>query len=350
MARTIVIYIDIDDDLGEIGIETPVIGEEAVRKAIDTASEYMVYDSDFNSMVAAFNTYKRLKREGEDVEIVFIAGSNKSELEAQLAFSSKIDDVIEKLHPDQAIVVYDSPEDAKAIPIVQSRIKISAIEQVIVEQHRGVEETYMLIGRYLKRAFSEEKFSRIFLGVPGLIFVLVGIFSLLDLSYYIGPVILATIGVAMIIRGLRIDEQLEKWWENSVIMVITSVISIISVIIGLVSLDLELQSIRIMTLNQGIYIVLGTLLPYFTFSIVVLFSGKAISKAVYRDIRIWHDLIKVVSTIFLYYVIFDFLNEIIRNQFLGGETLFTLAISSAVIISSYIALSFVEKSKFTKTG
>lgn len=349
MAKIIVIYIDIDDDLGEIGIETPVIGESAVKNAIDVASEYMVYDSDFNSMVAAYNTYKRLKKQGEDVEIVFIAGSKKSELEAQLTFSTKIDDVIEKIHPAEAIVVYDSPEDAKAIPIVQSRLKVSAIQQVIVEQHRGVEETYMLIGRYLKRAFSEEKFSRIFLGVPGLIFVLVGIFSLLNLSYYIGPVILATIGVAMIIRGLRIDEEIEKWWENSVIMVITSVISVISAVIGLVSLDLEIQTVKISTFSQGLDIVLGTLLPYFTFAIVVLFSGKAISKAVTRDIRVWHDLIKVVSTIFMYYVIFDFLDEIGRNQFLGTETLFTLAVSSAVIISSYIALSLVEKYKITKT-
>ncbi len=153
----------------------------------------------------------------------------------------------------------------------------------------------------------------------------------------------------MIIRGLRIDEEIEKWWENSVIMVITSVISIISAIIGVVSLDLEIQSVKISTFSQGLDLVLGTLLPYFTFAIVVLFSGKAISKAISRDIRVWHDLIKVVSTIFMYYIIFDFLDEIGRNQFLGTETLFTLVVSSAVIISSYIALSFVERYKITKT-
>jgi Predicted membrane protein len=95
--RTAVIYVDWDDDLGKLGIQTPLIGEESVKGAIFKFMEYNPEDSDLNTMIAALNIYKKLKESGIEAEIVFISGSSRSGLEASLEFSSKLDAVINEL-------------------------------------------------------------------------------------------------------------------------------------------------------------------------------------------------------------------------------------------------------------
>ncbi|MEM4076368.1 MAG: DUF373 family protein, partial [Metallosphaera sp.] len=165
--KTAIIYIDIDDDLSRVGITTPVIGEKQAKEAIESSSRFLAQDSDFNTMVSAFNTFLNMKEKGEDVEIVFVAGSQRGGLDAQMTLSKQVDEVIRSVKPDQAILVYDSPEDAKAIPLIESRLKIVGIERIIVEQHRGVEETYILLGKYIKKLATERRYSRLFLGVPG---------------------------------------------------------------------------------------------------------------------------------------------------------------------------------------
>ncbi len=62
--RTVVIYVDWDDDLGKLGIQTPLIGEESVKSAIFKFMEYNPEDSDLNTMIVALNIYKKLKESG----------------------------------------------------------------------------------------------------------------------------------------------------------------------------------------------------------------------------------------------------------------------------------------------
>ncbi|AAK41223.1 DUF373 family protein [Saccharolobus solfataricus] len=344
MVKTIVIYVDIDDDIGDLGFSTPIIGEEKCKLTLDKAAYFMPTDSDFNSMVVAFNIYTDLKRKGEDTEIVFISGSKKGGTESQLEFSKKLDKVIEELSPEYAVVVYDSPDDARAIPIIQSRLKISAVQQVIVEQYRGVEETYMLLAKYIRKAVTEKRYARVFLGVPGIILALAGILAALNLSVYIEPTILIILGVAMVIKGLKIDDLIESWWENSTIMVITATVSIISLLIGVINLYIQLQIVRGLSSIQEFAFIILQILPYASFSAIILFGGKAISKGLNRDIRVWHDIIKIINIVIIYFILFTVVKDIIDNTYiLTFQSLYTLILASIVIISIYITLTALEK-------
>jgi len=344
--KTAIIYIDIDDDLGDIGIKTPVIGEKDAFLAIQRASEYIPDDSDFNSMVVAYNLYNKLKS-NNNVEIVFIAGSKKGGLDAQLNLSKELEEVIKKINPEQSILVYDSPEDAKAIPIIESKLKIIGIQRVIVEQHRGVEETYVLLGKYLKKIISEPRYSRIFLGVPGIIFLIASVFYILGIASYLLPVVLLVIGIAMLVRGFGVDDMIEKWWENSTIMVVVGILSIISLIIGIVEGYLTSQTIKgsyIFTISSEII----SVLPYLTFSVIILFAGKALENALTRNMRVWHDLLKIVAIVLSYYIISGALKNIQEGIYVFQvQLLYMLSISSMILITIYIALSILEKYKFT---
>jgi len=350
MEKILVIYIDIDDDLGRIGIKTPVIGESEVSQAIRIAEEKIPTDSDLNTMIVAYNIFKKMRNEGQNVDIAFISGSEGSSLESQLQFSKKLDDVIKKVNPSKAIVVYDSPEDAKAIPIIQSRLPIAGIERVLVEQYRGVEETYALLGRYIKRALSEPRFSRIFLGVPGIILFILGLFSLLNLTAYAGPIIMMVIATALIIRGLGIDDLIESWWENSTIMVIVSIIALISLIAGIVNgyfVFISLKTYDALTEFQ----VLLSILPYVVFASVVLFGGKAVNKIIAKDIKVWHDIFRIFSTVIIYYIIVVVAKNLEQNSTeVGLQTIYSLSITTLVLISVYILMNIIEKYKFNSAS
>lgn len=345
MSKILVIYVDIDDDLGKIGLSTPIIGEEKVAKTINIASESIPTDSDFNTMVVAYNIYKKLKKESMDVEIAFISGSEKNTIESQIDFSRKLDEALSVTKAEEAIIVYDSPEDAKAIPIIQSKLKVIGIERVLVEQYRGIEETYALLGRYIKKAITEPRFARLFLGVPGLILVVLGIFSILNLTAYATPSILIIVGVALLARGLRIDEYIEQWWENSTIMVIAAIISLISVILGIIEGYYVATSIREISDVASIIGILTSMLPFVAFSIIVLFGAKAVNKIINKDIiKIWHDIFKIISVIIIYYMV-----VIISKNFEGNilqlqlQTMYTLTIITSVLVALYLIFSVIEK-------
>ncbi|BFI74146.1 hypothetical protein YN1HA_2440 [Sulfurisphaera ohwakuensis] len=343
MSKILIIYVDIDDDLGKIGLETPIIGEERVKKAIDIASETIPTDSDFNTMVVAYNIYKKLRKENNDVEIAFISGSERSNIEGQIEFSRKLDEAIKTTNAEEAIIVYDSPEDAKAIPIIQSKLKVIGIERVLVEQYRGVEETYALLGRYIKKAISDPRFARIFLGVPGIILITIGIFSLLNLTVYATPAILIIIGLALLGRGLRIDEYIEQWWENSTIMVIAAIISLISTIVGIIEGYYVGASIKLYDLSS-IFIILTTILPFIVFAIIVLFGAKAINKVMNRDIKVWHDIFRIIAVIIIYYMMV-LISKNLEENVIGVQlqTMYTLSVITLVLVSLYIVFSIIEK-------
>ena len=346
--KTTVIYIDIDNDLERAGIKSPVIGEKEAREAIEKASRFLALDSDLNSMITAFNIFLDMKEKGEDVEIVFVTGSQKGGLEAQMNLSKEIEYVMKTVRPDQAILVYDSPEDAKAIPIIESRVKIVGIERVIVEQHRGVEETYILLAKYLKRLVTEPRYSRLFLGVPGIILFLSSVLSIMGLTSYLLPVILLVLGIAMLVRGFGIDESIERWWENSTIMVIVAILSTISLILAIINGYLTGIQYKELSISSASSVTLAVL-PYLTFSLVILYAGKLISRAMDRDVKVWHDVLKIAASVLAYLVLSQLLKNLENGIYaIQIQSFYLLLLSSFLLIATYFALSILEKSRLTR--
>ncbi|AWR99961.1 DUF373 family protein [Metallosphaera hakonensis] len=343
--KTAIIYIDIDDDLSRAGVSTPVIGETKAREAIEKSSRFLALDSDFNSMVTAFNIYLNMKENGNDVEIVFVAGSQRGGLDSQMTLSKQVDEIIRAVKPDQAILVYDSPEDAKAIPVIESRLKIVGIERVIVEQHRGVEETYILLAKYLKRLVTESRYSRLFLGVPGIILFISSILAIAGLTAYVLPSILLVLGGAMLVRGFGIDDAVERWWENSTIMVIVAILSTISLILAIVNGYLVGSTSGGLSIKTASSVLLAAL-PYLTFSIIILYAGKLLSRALARDIKVWHDLLKILASVVVYLILSDLLKNLQSGVYvIQIQSFYLLLLSSFLLIATYFTLSTIEKSR-----
>ncbi len=349
--RIAVMYVDFDDDLGRVGIETPVVGEEKAREAISRFMEYRPEDSDLNTMIVALNVYNELKQKGYDVQIVFLSGSSEGGTLASLEFSKKLDDVIQSLRITGAYIVYDSPEDAKAIPLIQSRVKVVGIKHVVVEQSKSVEEVYALLGKYIRKIVEEPRYSRIALGVPGLILLIVGLLSLMGLGQYIAPVSALVIGVFFIVRGYNIDDVFQKWWESSALIFVSALISLSILLLGGVYSYIAVQSLFSQNLPAYVYALyyFQAFLPFLVLSAVVFLAAKSVSKLLSDEkFRVWHEVYKIIAIVFIYWALSKGFANISTNGIVNTlveqqNSLLDLAVGAAALIFTYVVLTLAEK-------
>jgi len=203
--RLLVLVIDEDDDLGyKAGVKSPVINRsenyDAALKLIMADPE----DADANAMFAAISLYDDLlKNPVNEVEIVTITGKKGGGMDSDIKIGRELDTVLSQYPADRCIIVTDGPLSQSILSIVGSRIKIDSVKTIVVKQSQSVEQTWLLLGRYLRMAIFEVEYAKYVLGIPGILLFIVGVlysFNLLNL-----PIILSIIGLALLIRGFGID-------------------------------------------------------------------------------------------------------------------------------------------------
>lgn len=296
MARMLILVVDRDNDIGEsTGWSTPIVGIDQVRRAAMEFAVARPEDSDVNVMFAGIQMYERLRSEGRDVEIAVVGGDARDLVRADLRISGQLRDLKERLGFEEVLLVSDGAEDEAIIPIVQSFARVVGVRRVVVEQMRGIEETYILLGRYLKKAVMEPRFSRLFLGIPGLLLLsLVGLYvsGYLDYAAAIAGLL---IGGAMVIRGFNLEEKIYEFWGSSPIMFIASTLSTISLITGVALMVNSLRNYGLTLHGLGDGISAST--PFIGLSVFSILVGKAVVKLINRDVKVWHDIVGMVLTV-----------------------------------------------------
>ncbi len=237
----LILCVDRDDDVGEVtGARTPVVGRDEVARVAMEFATRRPEDSDSNALFAALRLYDETKQSGSfsDVEIALVAGHRDEGLKADLKISKELDELLSRRSFDGAILVSDGPTDEAVLPLVQSKLPVLSVQRVVVQQSRGVEESFILFIRYARRLFEEERYKKYALGVPG---ALISMYILLQLTLpaYAWPLILASIGVAMIVKGFSLDVQLARMYASSPLLftavIASGLIAALAVVTGLSS-------------------------------------------------------------------------------------------------------------------
>ena len=298
--KIVVLCVDRDADIWIANKNTPVIGYNNVLKLAVDFALLKPEDSDSNALFSALNIYQKLRREGYNVEVAVVAGDPIDDLKAGLRIKQEVLKVKEITKANAAIIVSDGKDDEVIVPVIYSILPIESIKRVVVEQARGVEETYILIGRYLKKVFEEPRFSKIFLGVPGIIIFLSSVLTAFGLLDKVTLVALGIVGLTMIFRGFSLDRKFEEWWESSPVIFASAVISSLSLALGFIYTSISLEGYKgISAISRGIYVIT----PFIIFSVISLLGGKAIVKIIRRDIKIWHEAVGFVFIVFLYQIL-----------------------------------------------
>ncbi len=212
--RIFILCVDRDGDLGaKGGVKTPVVGREENLNAAVALALQDPEEPDANAIFEAVRIYDRLQGEGKSEEVFEIATISGSELgwvEADRKIVAELNELLGSFPANEVILVTDGYSDEAVLPLVESRVPVSSVRRIVVKHSQSIEETAALFTRYLKMIMENPRYSRIALGLPGLLFLILGIFSILNLLYYYWIAFIFVLSVFMLVKGFGVDKTVKN--------------------------------------------------------------------------------------------------------------------------------------------
>jgi len=211
--RTLILCIDGDNDIGvKANVETPIRGREAMLQSATALAVSDPEEADANAMFGAVKLYDRLTKQypDEEYEVACIAGHRNGGVEADRKMIQELMILLSASSTDGVILVTDGFADEELLPIVQSRIPITSIHHVVVKHSERIEETWAIIFRYMKMILEVPYYSRVTLGVPGVILVILGFLMASNQLENAGMMVAFVTGMALVLKGFGWDERLTR--------------------------------------------------------------------------------------------------------------------------------------------
>ncbi|MEM0260333.1 MAG: DUF373 family protein [Sulfolobales archaeon] len=359
--RILIVIIDYDNDIGKVGVKTPVVGFERVIRIAEEFGLRKPQDSDLNALFAGLKIYRDLIDKGYEPEIVVVSGSEKGGLEAFQNVKLQMRKVLEEGVYDSAIIVSDGGEDEKVYPLIQSMIPVEYIERVVVEQVRSVEATYILLWRYFRKVLEEPRLAKILIGYPGVILLAFSILALYNLLIQGVLVSLLILALMMIYRGFNIEELVLSSWKKNPARVISSISSAVVILIA-VGLTYIIASSKIYegaSIYSLIGVILNTLVWIYALGISLPLIGEGLNRVFKRSFSAWKYFMALTAVAYISLLLRDLgiilsgtppteptdilVRRIIESGFLG-EALIALVV---LVIASSI-LQMINRLYFRK--
>ena len=352
--KLLVICIDRDNDVGEkAGIITPVIGRDACIEAAQRLALEDPEDADSNSIFAAIKTYEDLISKGYQVEVITVAGVKNRGVQADEKILAETKRVLEKFSANGAVIVSDGEDDESVIPVIQNVLPVVSVQRVVMKVSRSVEYSYAVFGKYLKMLAYDSKYSKFFLGVPGILLLIGGIATVFGYSAEIFAVLVSILGGAFLIRAFDIDRVWSNWSKPTpmgFIRMFTMVAGILlilsSVPSGVSSVDPELiksdmQLITIITDKVIVGQFIAGALPILWIGMGSIFAGTLLSNWMGEIPRQISDILRLIVLVALYPTVIQFTNIMIYDEpsltlippLLGG--LAATLVSATILFKKY---------------
>ena len=352
--KLLVICIDRDNDVGDkAGIITPVIGRDACIEAAQRLALEDPEDADSNSIFAAIKTYEDLISKGYQVEVVTVAGVKDRGVQADEKILVETRKVLEKFSANGAVIVSDGEDDESVIPVIQNVLPVVSVQRVVMKVSRSVEYSYAVFGKYLKMLAYDSKYSKFFLGVPGILLLIGGVATVFGYTAEIFAVLVSILGGAFLIRAFDIDRVWSSWSKPTpmgFIRMFTMVAGVLlilsSVPAGISEVDPELiktdmQLISIITDKVIVGKFMSGALPILWIGMGSIFAGTLLSNWIGGVQRQISDILRIIVLGALYPTVLQFTNIMINDEpsltlippLLGG--LAATLVSATILFKKY---------------
>jgi len=209
--RTLIVCIDGDDDIGtKGGIVTPIVGRDETLHSAMALAISDPEEADANAMFGAVKLFDTMVKQypEESFEVSTISGSSRGGVEADRKMVKELNQVLETFDATGVILVTDGFADEELVPIIQSRVPITSIHHVVVKHSERIEETWAVIFRYLRMMVEDPYYSRVSLGVPGVLLVLFGFLIASGQVENAGMMVAFVLGLVLFIKGFGLDARL----------------------------------------------------------------------------------------------------------------------------------------------
>ena len=325
--KLLVICVDRDNDVGEkTGITTPIVGRNACIDAAQRLALEDPEDADSNAIFYAVKTFEDLVSKGYQAEIITVAGVENKGVQADEKIASEIREVIDKFSASGAVIVSDGEDDESVIPVIQNLLPVVSVQRVVMKVSRSVEYSYAVFGKYLKMIAYDSKYSKFFLGVPGLLLLIGGIATVFGYTTEIFAVLVSILGGAFLIRAFDIDRAWTSWTKptpagliRSFTMIAGGIIILTSIPSGIASIDVEIipadiSPIGVITNQILIGQFVAGALPFWWIGVGSIFGGILLSNWLKGSLRAITDVLRIVVLVSLYPTIYQFTNILINAE------------------------------------
>ncbi|MDE1765737.1 MAG: DUF373 family protein [Thaumarchaeota archaeon] len=327
-SRLLVICVDRDDDIGsKAGVATPIVGRNACIEAAQRLALEDPEDADSNSIFAAVKTFEDLISKGYQAEVAIVSGTENKGVQGDEKIVLQVKTIVQAFSANGAVIVSDGEDDESVIPIIQNVLPIVSVKRVVMRASRSVEYSYAVFGRYLKAIAFDSKYSKFFLGVPGILLVLGGIATVLGLTKEIFAAMVSILGGAFLIRAFDIDRAWSQWTKPTpagfirvftlvagIIFVLASITTGVGAISSQISTTRPDEILKIVANKQTIGMFVAGMLPFLWMGIGCIFGGSLLSSWFRGSIRSITDILRIIVLLTLYPIIAQFTTVVTRDE------------------------------------
>lgn len=189
----------------QVAADYPVVGWDSVEALALEAGITDPEDSTVNRHLEALRVTRELEEDNEGVIVAAVSGRDDSMIGADRTIAQQIDELVSAYEPTGVIIVVDSAEDERLVPIVESRVRVDSVDRVVVRQIHDLESTYYLLKQFL----ADEELRTTLLVPIGVALVAFPVISMLAGTAIAVAAITAVIGGFLLYKGLGIDYYLE---------------------------------------------------------------------------------------------------------------------------------------------
>ena len=199
---TLVICVDRSGTIGRAtNVPMPVAGWEAVRSLVTDAGLDDPEDAGVNCLLESLRVARDLRDEREEAVVAVVSAESDTAVGADRSVAAQLDDLVDRYDPRAAIVVVDSAEDERVLPVVESRVPVDSVDRVVVRQARDIESTYYLLKQFLA---DEQLRSTVLVPVGVALLLLPALFTRFSATTA-AAVVAGLLGAALLYKGLGVD-------------------------------------------------------------------------------------------------------------------------------------------------
>ena len=354
--KLLLIYVDFDDDIGQCGIDTPILGVDKAFKAAQKFAICRPTDSDVNALFATIKIANDLSAE-HDIDVAVVGGDPRGGTWAFLRLAHELEEVRKRSSIDKAIVVFDSVEDEKVLAVVRNYFRLVGVETVVVEQSRSIETAYTLLAKYIKKAIEEPRYSKLFMGYPGAAILLFSILALFNLVREGLLALLLVLSVAMVVRGFNLDTYISRLSRRPAKLLLTGLIVItLLAAISFTAMDFYVHLQQGSSLSIAVASVLKNYSYLYLMASAIPVLSKVVGAIVRGSYRVLFYVALLIDIVLLYMLLQEFsymitltsaqrpiaMSELIRHGFASSLLIVAIIV---LTVSAELAVRELSKKK-----
>jgi putative membrane protein len=374
--RILILCVDRDGDLEtKAGIKTPLMGRTANVDAAVSLALRDPEEPDANAMFEAIRLRDHLQNEKnseETFEVATISGSELGGVSADRKLVGELNTILESFSASEVILVTDGYSDEAVLPLVESRVPVSSVRRIVIKHSESIEETAALFSKYVRLLIDNPRYSRIALGIPGLLFFILGILAIYGwVNYYLIAIIIV-LGGFMLIKGFGVDKAVKDFYgwvqeysppplpvQISNYTAIAGILcTAISIYLGVANASAKIAPVptdlpawlSALPALAGFFI--KGVMDLMVIGIGTILLGRSIRLYFKRDMRVLRNAALIVSVVWSRWIL-DGAADILINPERGYENLvFAIVVGILIAIASVLVVYIIHisaKGFFTKT-